>query len=145
MKIADIMTRNVHIATPDETLHDVAKQMAERDLGFLPVADANGLVGTITDRDIVVRAIAPGRDGDTRVGDIMTTNITYCFEDEDVEEVIRNMGTLQVRRLAVLDRQNRLSGIVSLADAARKDPRTAGSGLKDIVADRDDIPRKATF
>ncbi|QRM57392.1 CBS domain-containing protein [Sinorhizobium sp. BG8] len=133
MQIAEIMTRNVHLARPENTLHEAAVMMADHDIGFLPVADESGLVGTITDRDIVVRAIAPGRDGETLVGDTMSTSVTYCFSDEQVEDVVRHMGALQVRRLAVLDRHNRLAGVVSLADAARAAPDAAGSGLKEIV------------
>ncbi|MDX3924249.1 MAG: CBS domain-containing protein [Shinella sp.] len=137
MQIADIMTRSAHVATPDETLQEVARQMINHDIGFLPVVDQNGLAGTITDRDIVVRAIAAGRDGTTHVGDIMTTNITCCFEDEDVDEVVGSMGTLQLRRLAVLDRNNRLVGVVSLADAARgSSTDSAGDALREIVEPR---------
>lgn len=120
MRIADIMTRNVHLVRPDETLQYAASLMAEWDVGFLPVADASGLVGTITDRDIVLRAVAPGFDGqETKVGDVMTTNITYCYDNEEAGGVLANMQSLHLRRLAVLDRQNRLAGVVSLSDFAR--------------------------
>jgi len=88
----------------------------------------------ITDRDIVVRCVADGRDDKTRVGDIMTADVKYCFDDEDVSEVARNMGDEQVRRLPVVDRNKRLVGIVSLADAARRDPALAGIGLKGVTA-----------
>ena len=120
MQIGDIMTRNVHLVRPEETLQYAARMMAEWDISFLPVADASGLVVTLTDRDIILRAVAPGLDGETtKVADIMTTNITYCFDDEEPESVLNNMRSLHLRRLAVLDRQNRLSGVVSRTDFAR--------------------------
>lgn len=120
MHIGDIMTRNVHLIRPEETLHYAASLMAEWEIAFLPVADAGGLVGTLTDRDIVLRAVAPGLDAETtKVADIMTTNITYCFDDEPPASVLANMRSLHLRRLAVLDRQNRLSGVVSQADFKR--------------------------
>lgn len=120
MQIGDIMTPNVHLVRPEETLHYAASLMAEWDVAFLPVADAGGLVGTLTDRDIILRAVAPGLDAETtKVADIMTTNITYCFEDEEPASVLANMHALHLRRLAVLDRQNRLAGVVSRSDFAR--------------------------
>lgn len=120
MPIGDIMTRNVHLVRPEETLQYAATLMAEWDIAFLPVADANGLVGTLTDRDIVLRGVAPGLDAETtKVSDIMTTNITYCYDDEPRETVRANMQSLHLRRLAVLDRQERLSGVVSQSDFKR--------------------------
>lgn len=120
MLIGDIMTRNVHLVRPEETLHYAAGLMAQWDIAFLPVADASGLVGTLTDRDIILRAVAPGLDaGTTKVSDIMTSNITYCYDDEEVDGVLENMKALQLRRLAVLDRQERLAGVVSRTDFTR--------------------------
>jgi CBS domain-containing protein len=120
MPIGDIMTRNVHLVRPGETLQYAASLMAQWGIAFLPVADASGLVGTLTDRDIIQRAVAPGLDAETtKVGDIMTTNITYCFDDEELESVLANMQSLHLRRLAVLDRQNRLAGVVSQSDFKR--------------------------
>ncbi|WP_337181923.1 CBS domain-containing protein [Shinella sp.] len=114
------MTRNVHLVRPEETLQYAASLMAEWDVAFLPVADASGLVGTLTDRDVILRAVAPGLDAETtRVSDIMTTNITYCYDDEEAADVLANMQSLHLRRLAVLDRQNRLAGVVSRSDFAR--------------------------
>ncbi|MBO9627807.1 MAG: CBS domain-containing protein [Shinella sp.] len=114
------MTRNIHLVRPEETLQYAASLMAEWDIAFLPVADASGLVGTLTDRDIILRAVAPGFDAETtKVSDIMTTNITYCYEDEEPAGVLANMQSLHLRRLAVLDRHNRLSGVVSRTDFKR--------------------------
>ena len=123
MPIRDIMTRNVHLVRPEETLQYAASLMAEWDIAFLPVVDANGLVGTLTDRDIILRAVAPGLDAETtKVGDVMPTNIPYCFDDEAPESVLANMQALHLRRLAVLDRQNRLTGVVSQSDFKRRRP-----------------------
>lgn len=134
MKVAEIMTPNVHLASPDESLQKIARRMAVDDVGFLPVGENDRLVGTITDRDIVVRAVAEGKDGNATVRDVMTRDVKYCFEDEDIEHVAQNMGDIQVRRLPVLNRDKRLVGVVSLADAALKeDPATAGIAMSGVV------------
>ncbi|WP_331376648.1 CBS domain-containing protein [Sinorhizobium chiapasense] len=134
MHVSEIMTRDVHLVSPNETITEVARHMAENDIGFLPVGDHDRLVGMITDRDIVVRGVADGLDLQSKVGDIMTTDVKYCFEDEEVDDVARNMGDVQVRRLPVVNRDKRLVGIVSLADAAREQPAIAGTGLKGVTA-----------
>ncbi|MCF6100686.1 CBS domain-containing protein [Mesorhizobium muleiense] len=134
MKVAEIMTPNVHLASPGESLQKIAKRMAVDDVGFLPVGENDRLVGTITDRDIVVRAVAEGKDGNATVRDVMTKDVKYCFEDEDIEHVAQNMGDIQVRRLPVLNRDKRLVGVVSLADAVLKeDPATAGIAMSGVV------------
>jgi uncharacterized protein (DUF2267 family)/CBS domain-containing protein len=134
MKVADVMTRDAHIASPDDSLRDVAKRMVAEDIGFLPVGENDRLVGTITDRDIVARAVAQGKDGQWRVRDAMTPDVKYCFENDDVEDAIQNMGDIQVRRLPVVDRNKRLVGVVSLADAAMKhDPSMVGIAMTGIV------------
>ncbi|RWK53835.1 CBS domain-containing protein [Mesorhizobium sp.] len=134
MKVAEIMTPSVHLASPDESLQKIAKRMAVDDVGFLPVGENDRLVGTITDRDIVVRAVAEGKDGNATVREVMTKDVKYCFEDEDIEHVAQNMGDIQVRRLPVLNRDKRLVGVVSLADAALKeDPATAGIAMSGVV------------
>ncbi|TJW88713.1 MAG: CBS domain-containing protein, partial [Mesorhizobium sp.] len=118
----------------DESLQKIAKRMAVDDVGFLPVGENDRLVGTITDRDIVVRAVAEGKDGNATVREVMTKDVKYCFEDEDIEHVAQNMGDIQVRRLPVLNRDKRLVGVVSLADAALKeDPATAGIAMSGVV------------
>ncbi|MGX5733275.1 CBS domain-containing protein [Bosea thiooxidans] len=134
MKVSDAMTPGALIARPDETLQTVARRMAEEDIGFLPVGDQDHLVGTITDRDIVVRAIAQGQNGGALVRDVMTRDVKYCFDDEEMDHVVRNMGDNQVRRLPVVNRNKQLVGVVSLADGALKDsPEMAGIGLHGIV------------
>ena len=117
MKIQELMTADVELVRPDDTLHTAAKMMADLDTGALPVGENDRLVGMITDRDITVRAVAQGRDPDKAVvRDAMSSGIKFCFEDEESETVARKMGQWQVRRLPVLNRDKRLVGIVSLGD-----------------------------
>lgn len=118
MRVSDAMTRDVRIASPEQTIQDAAKMMAEIDAGILPVGDNDRLVGMITDRDIAVRAIAQGKGPQTSVREVMTSDVKYCFEDEDIDEVAHNMADQQVRRLPVLNRDKRLVGILSLGDLA---------------------------
>ena len=119
MKVGKLMTPDVEIVAPDDTLHTAARMMADLDTGALPVGDNDRLVGMITDRDITIRAVAEGRDPDTtKVREAMSEHIRFCFEDEDTREVGRKMSEWAVRRLPVLDRDKRLIGIVSLGDLA---------------------------
>lgn len=118
MKVAEMMSRGVHTARPDDTIIGAAKLMAQCDCGALPVEDQDRLVGMITDRDIVVRALAQGR-ADARIADVMSKDIKYCFDDEEVDAVAHNMADIQMRRLPVVDRNKRLVGILSLGDIAR--------------------------
>jgi CBS domain-containing protein len=128
------MSPKVHLASPGESLRKVAKRMAADGVGFLPVGENDRLVGTITDRDIVVRAVAEGKDGNATVADAMTRDVKYCFDDEEIEDVVQNMGHIQVRRLPVVDRDKRLVGVISLADAVLKDdPATVGVALTGVV------------
>lgn len=134
MRVSDCMTRDVRMANPNETLRDAARLMAELDAGVLPVSDGDRLVGMITDRDICVRAVAQGKAPDTKVSEIMSREVRYCFEDEESDAVLRNMGDIQVRRLPVLNRDKRLIGIVSLADLASVGQTArAGEALGGIV------------
>lgn len=133
MKISEAMTRDVLIAHPDQTICDVAKLMAECDTGALPVGENDRLVGVITDRDIVVRALALNKGADTSIRDIMSREVLYCFEDEDTDHVLRNMGDNKIRRLPVLDRSKRLVGIVSIGDLALSSRiASTGEALADI-------------
>ena len=118
MKVGEIMTRGVEIASPDDTVQQAASRMAELDVGVLPVGENDRLVGMLTDRDIAIRAVAQGRGPDTKVREAMTPEVRYCFEDEDTAHVALNMGQEQIRRLPVVDRNKRLVGILSLADLA---------------------------
>jgi CBS domain-containing protein len=124
MKVLDCMTRDVQLARPDMTLQEAARLMGRCDSGVLPVEENDRLVGMLTDRDIAIRAIAEGKGPEARVGDCMTTDVQWCFEDDDVEEALELMGEEQIRRMPVLSQAKRLVGIVSigdLTDAARPD------------------------
>ncbi len=121
MKISEIMTRNVEVARPEDSLRTVAQSMADLDVGSLPVCDGERLLGMITDRDIAVRAVARGLDGSTPVTEVMTADVEYAFDDDDLEEVSDKMAAKQIRRLPVVNRDKRLVGIVALADLARED------------------------
>lgn len=121
MKVSECMTRDVRIASPGETIRQAAQRMAQLDAGALPVGDNDRLVGMITDRDIAVRAVAGGKSPDTPIRDIMSTDVCYCFDDQDIDEVAVNMADIQVRRLPVVDRNKRLVGILALGDIAQAD------------------------
>lgn len=120
MQVRFIMTLTVESVSPETSLQEAAQRMKELDVGPLPVCTSDGrLVGMITDRDIAVRATAQGLDPAlTVVRDVMSDQVVACFEDQDVEEAIRLMEEMRVRRLPVLDSDNRLVGIVSLGDLA---------------------------
>jgi CBS domain-containing protein len=118
MRVSEAMTRDVYVANPDETIQQAAIAMAGLDAGVLPVGDDDRLVGMITDRDIAIRAVAGGKGPDAKVRDVMTTDVKYCFDDQEIEDVTLNMGEIQVRRMPVVDRQKRLVGILSLGDVA---------------------------
>lgn len=134
MKVADAMTRDVRLVSPNDSIEAIAKIMAADDLGFLPVGENDRLVGTITDRDIVVRALARGMGGDAHVRDVMTQDVKYCFDDAEMTDVVQNMGDIQVRRLPVVNREKRLVGVVSLADAVLKhDPEVVGVAMSGVV------------
>ena len=121
MRVAEVMTRDVRLIEPNQTIRDAARLMAEMDAGIMPVREGDRLVGMITDRDIAVRAVAQGRGPDTAVREVMTDEVKYCYEDDDTNDVARNMADIQVRRLPVLTRDKRLVGIISLGDLAVTD------------------------
>jgi CBS domain-containing protein len=119
MKIKEAMSTNVRLAKPDQTIREAAQAMAEVDSGVLPVSENDRLIGMITDRDIAVRGVGEGKGPETSVREVMTDHVDYCFEDQDVEEVTKNMASIKVRRLPVLNRDKRLVGIISLGDIAQ--------------------------
>ena len=121
MKLNEIMTRDVVVLQPDDSLQSAAKKMRDLNIGFLPVCDGEDLLGVISDRDITIRALADGMDVNIMLGrDLMTTPAIYCFEDQDVNEAAKIMAENQIRRLVVLSREDkRLVGVVSLGDLAK--------------------------
>lgn len=135
MNISECMSRDVRIVSPGQNIREAARLMADIDAGILPVADNDRLVGMITDRDIAVRAVANGKSPECPVREIMSQQVLYCYDDESVEEVARNMGEQQVRRLPVVNRQKRLVGIVSLGDLSHDSGReSAGEAIAHISA-----------
>ena len=121
MRVSEAMTRDVQLIEPTQTIREAAKLMAEMDAGIMPVREGDLLVGMITDRDIAVRAVAEGKGPDTSIREVMTEDVKYCYEDDDTDNVARNMADIQVRRLPVLTRDKRLVGILSLGDMALSD------------------------
>ena len=133
MKVREIMTRDVKIVSPMDDLQSAAQLMEKNDFGMVPVGENDRLVGMLSDRDITIRAVARGLAPDrAKVREVMTTDVKYVYDDESVDDVSRNMSSLQVRRLPVLNREKRLVGIVSLGDLALKDPQPAGDALRSI-------------
>ena len=133
MKVKEAMTTKVSICSPKDAISTAAQAMADCDAGLLPVGEDDRLVGMITDRDIAIRAVAKRLSPDTPVREVMSSEVLYCYHDEDVEEVAKNMGDQKVRRLPVLDRDKRLVGIISIGDIARQTrPRMTGAALSAI-------------
>jgi CBS domain-containing protein len=130
MQVSEAMSNDVKIAGPDQPIRDAARLMIEIDCGCLPVGQNDRLVGMITDRDIAVRAVAAGKSAKTAVREIMSSEVKYCFEDDDLNEVVQNMADIKVRRLPVLNHDKRLVGMLSLGDIALTDGAgSAGSAL----------------
>jgi CBS domain-containing protein len=128
MKVSEAMTRDVRVASPGQTIQDAARMMATIDAGILPVGENDRLVGMITDRDIAIRAVAEGKAPQTKIREIMSEEVKYCFDDEDVDDVATNMADIQVRRLPVVNREKRLVGIISLGDLATSDGAADDAG-----------------
>jgi CBS domain-containing protein len=130
----EIMTPNVKTANCAMTLREVARLMSEGDMGAMPIVEAGKLVGIVTDRDIVVRAIAEGKNIDTQIGDVMTTEIFSVKPDDFVFEAIRLMGDKQVRRIPVVAQTGELAGIIAMADIAleMEDEREIAETLEEI-------------
>lgn len=133
-RCSEIMTGNVKTANREMSLQEVASLMREGDMGALPIVEDNKLVGIVTDRDIVVRAIAEGKDFNTKIGDVMTTEIFSVKPDDFIFEAIRLMGDKQVRRIPVINESGELAGIIAMADIAleMEDEREIAETLEDI-------------
>jgi CBS domain-containing protein len=120
MQVKEIMEKNVKLIKPDTTLREAAEFMRECDCGYLPIGENDRLIGTITDRDIVIRGVAAGHSpDDVMVKDAMTEKVVYCFEEDDIKQAAEKMKEKQLRRLIVLNSDKRLTGVVSLGDIAR--------------------------
>ena len=135
MKVKEIMTMDVELIRPDDTLQVAAQRMANRDIGFLPVCDGDRLVGVITDRDLVLRGIALGMNSNAMLGrELMTSPVIYCFEDQDVKDAVKLMEESQIRRLVILSRSEKCPvGVVSLRDLAlNSKPDTSAEVLQKV-------------
>jgi len=144
MIISEVMTRDVRIASPHDTLQSAAQVMDREDFGSLPVGENDRLVGMLTDRDITIRAVARGlTPQECTVREVMSSDVKYVYDDESVKDVARVMADLHVRRLPVLNRDKRLVGIVSLGDLALTKPTTAGDALQAIAEAPASVPPAA--
>jgi CBS domain-containing protein len=132
--IRDVMTGDVKLVGPGQTIREAAELMASADIGSLPVGDNDRLVGMITDRDLAVRAVARGLGHDSPVRDVMSTAVKYCRDDDDIEQVARNMAELGIRRMPVVDANKRLVGIVALSNIAQSGDQKASKSLLEGVA-----------
>ncbi len=137
-KIADVMTPNPQTVTEKDSIRDVARIMAKRDTGVVPVVEGKKIIGLITDRDIVIRLVATGKDlGNARVTEAMTKNVRSVKEDTPVNEVLALMGKAEIRRVTVLNRNDEIVGIVSIGDLAKTDQDgKIGQTLEDISEGR---------
>ncbi len=131
-RISEVMTSDVKVARPEDSVQQAATMMADQDVGSLPVCDGERLCGMITDRDIAIRAVATGLGNDTPVREVMSEEVIWCLEDDDTQEVLGRMADRQVRRIPVIDAQRKLVGIVALGDLAIEDEENVDEALRDI-------------
>ena len=133
-QVADVMTRDVRVVSPNDSIQRAAQYMDELNVGVVPVCDGAKLLGMVTDRDITVRGVAAGKMADTPVTEVMSQHVRWCYEDQDIDEVMDEMRDAQIRRLPVVDHDKKLVGIVSLGDLADRgsDDKRVGETLKDI-------------
>jgi CBS domain-containing protein len=133
MKIREIMTTNVECVSPETSITDLAQKMKTLDVGFFGVCENDRLVGTVTDRDIVIRGIASEPDiRNITAREIMTHDVFWCYEDDDVKDVAEKMREKDVRRMLILNRDKRLVGVVSVGDIAQVEEQESGKTLRDI-------------
>ena len=133
MRVSQLMSINVHIATPETTVREAAQLMADKDIGALPVLDGGRLLGIVTDRDIAVRVVAKGLSSGALVNEAMSRDVHFCRPDDDIEHAADGMARKRIRRLPVVDEGGRLLGIVALGDIAREDkPKRTGETLSKI-------------
>lgn len=133
MQVSKVMTSNVSWVGPDAKIPEIARRMRTEDIGSVPIAEDDRLIGIVTDRDIVLRIVTEGGDVDsTTARQAMSPRVLYCFDDDSVDDALKNMGVNQVRRLPVINREKRLVGVVSLGDLSRAAESQAGGALKEI-------------
>ncbi len=134
MRVQEVMTKNLEILPPESTVFDAAKKMKELDVGVLPIGDKERVIGVLTDRDITLGVVASDKDArDCKVQDIMSKDVETISSDSDIDEATEKMSAQQIRRLVVIDKDQRPVGIVSLGDLATKSSEArAGKALGDI-------------
>jgi CBS domain-containing protein len=134
MKLKEIMTSEVEVIHPNDTLQTAARKMHDRDIGFLPVCDGDRLIGVLTDRDLITRALAEGTESKAMLGrDLVTSPAIYCFDDQNVDEAAKLMHDNQIRRLVILNRDKRMVGVISLGDLAMNiDDKKSGDVLQSV-------------
>jgi CBS domain-containing protein len=136
MRVADVMTADVQVASPSDTVAQVARRMSEIDSGVMPIVEGDDIVGLITDRDIVIRVVGENRDSEIPVSEVMTTSVETCRASDKLKDAARRMAELQIRRLLVVDDEGKLAGVLSLGDVAREhSARAVGETLEDISED----------
>jgi len=134
MKVREIMTSNVECLAPEASLKEIAQEMKSLDVGFIPICENDRLMGTVTDRDIVIRAIAEGMEVETcKARDIMSREIVYAFDEDDLKTVAEKMREKEVRRILILDNAKRLVGVVSIGDISKVEEKVSGKTLRDIT------------
>lgn len=133
-KIKELMSPDVQVIGPDETIREAAQRMLQGNFGMMPVGENDRLIGSISDRDIAIRAVAAGKDSGTKVREVMSEGIFWAYEDDPVTEVVKLMSERQIRRLPIVNADKRLVGIVALGDFAvdKADIAVAGEALADI-------------
>lgn len=132
--LKDLMSRDVQVISPNGTIRDAALRMLEGNFGLMPVGENDQMIGTISDRDIAIRAVAEGKDPSTKVRDVMSDGVIWAYEDDSVDDVAKLMGDHQIRRMPIVNADKRLVGIISLGDFAVEstDIDTAGEALSEI-------------
>jgi len=134
MRVSEIMTTNVECISPDAGMTEIANTMKTLDVGFLAICENDRLIGTITDRDIVIRGIASGKNLDTlKARGIMSDDVFWCYEDDEIKDVAGKMREKNVRRMVLLTRDKRLAGVVSIGDISKVEEKESGKTLKDIT------------
>lgn len=135
MKVKEVMAPDVETVRSNQTVKDIAQRMARQAIGYFPVADRGRLVGIVTDRDITCRVVADGRDPvATKIRDVMTKGVAYCFDDDDLVAAIQLMEQNCIRRIPVLDHAEHLVGVLSLTDIARVAPHRLTAELVEAVS-----------
>ena len=136
MQIKDVMSPQCEWIAPDATLEQAAQIMKKKDIGFLPVGENDKLIGAITDRDIVIRAISAGANPSSQVRDVMSPQVKYCFDDQAVDEICQNLSDIKMRRLPVVNRDKRLVGVVTLGNLSQAQAQQSGEALQHITKEQ---------